>query len=54
MAMKKLFDDDALRARLSERGRRRASFFSWEKAVGQIHSAYMTVLGLESPTAPPS
>jgi glycosyltransferase involved in cell wall biosynthesis len=48
-AMKTLFGDDDLRGRLSKRGRERASSFSWEKAVGQIHAAYMNVLGLESP-----
>jgi glycosyltransferase involved in cell wall biosynthesis len=48
-AMKTLFGDDDLRERLSKCGRERASSFSWEKAVGQIHAAYMNVLGLESP-----
>jgi glycosyltransferase involved in cell wall biosynthesis len=50
-AMKTLFDDGALRDLLSSRGRERASFFSWEKAVGQIHAAYMSALGVDSPEA---
>jgi glycosyltransferase involved in cell wall biosynthesis len=52
LAMKTLFGDAELRARLSARGRERAAFFSWEKAVAQIHSAYMRVLGLDGPPIP--
>ena len=52
LAMKTLFGDGELRARLSARGRERASSFSWEKAVARIHAAYMRVLGLDGPPAP--
>lgn len=51
LAMKTLFDDPELRARLSQKGRERACFFSWEKAVAQIHAAYMRVLGADGPPA---
>ena len=51
LAMKTLFQDGALRARLSSSGRERARLFSWEKAVSQIHAAYMRVLGLDGPPA---
>ncbi len=50
-AMKRLFSDGELRARLSSSGRERARLFSWEKAVAQIHAAYMSALGLDGPAA---
>jgi glycosyltransferase involved in cell wall biosynthesis len=50
-AMRTLFGDADLRARLSSSGRERARSFSWEKAVAQIHAAYMRVLGLDGPPA---
>ncbi len=52
LAMKTLFGDAELRARLSSRGRERARSFSWEKAVARIHSVYMRVLGLDGPPLP--
>lgn len=50
-AMKTLFQDGPLRARLSSKGRERACLFSWEKAVSQIHAAYMRALGVDGPPA---
>jgi glycosyltransferase involved in cell wall biosynthesis len=50
-AMKTLLGDEALRARLSASGRERARLFSWEKAVSQIHAAYMRALGVDGPPA---
>jgi glycosyltransferase involved in cell wall biosynthesis len=49
LAMKTLLDDAELRARLSASGRERALLFSWEKAVSEIHAAYMRVLGCGRP-----
>ncbi|MGH9337197.1 MAG: glycosyltransferase family 4 protein, partial [Vicinamibacteria bacterium] len=49
-AMKTLLSDGALRERLSARGRERAVSFSWEKAVAQIHAAYMKVLSPDLPS----
>jgi hypothetical protein len=49
--MKTLLGDEALRARLSASGRERARLFSWEKAVSQIHAAYMRALGVDGPPA---
>jgi glycosyltransferase involved in cell wall biosynthesis len=46
LAMKTLFQDEGLRARLSSSGRERARLFSWEKAVSQIHATYMRALGV--------
>ena len=51
LAMRTLFGDANLRARLSSSGRERARSFSWEKAVAQIHAVYMRVLGLDGPPA---
>jgi glycosyltransferase involved in cell wall biosynthesis len=51
LAMRTLFGDADLRARLSSSGRERARSFSWEKAVAQIHAAYMKILGLDGPPA---
>lgn len=51
LAMKTLFEDDGLRARLSSAGKERARLFSWEKAVSRIHAAYMSALGLDVPPA---
>ncbi len=48
-AMKMLLGDPELRARLSSKGRERAASFSWEKAVAQIHAAYMRALGVGGP-----
>jgi glycosyltransferase involved in cell wall biosynthesis len=44
-AMKTLLCDSELRARLSALGRERALTFSWERAVAQIHGAYLSALG---------
>jgi glycosyltransferase involved in cell wall biosynthesis len=49
-AMKLLLNDGPLRERLSACGRERAVSFSWEKAVAQIHAAYMKVLSPEKPS----
>lgn len=43
-AIKSVLTSEALRAQLTRDGRLRAEHFSWEKAVEQIHAAYMEAL----------
>lgn len=43
-AMKAVLTDPELKRRLVASGRERAQLFSWEKAVSEIHAAYMRVL----------
>ena len=45
-AIKSTLADPELRARLIERGRKRAERFSWETAATEIHAVYMRALGL--------
>jgi glycosyltransferase involved in cell wall biosynthesis len=49
-AMKRILTEPALREALVRGGRERADLFSWEKAVADVHAAYMKVLSL-SPAA---
>lgn len=44
-AMLNMFQDAALRARMSERSRERAALFSWEKCVEETIKAYRVALG---------
>jgi glycosyltransferase involved in cell wall biosynthesis len=43
--IRSLLTDDALRARLVERGKERVRSFSWERSVKAIHGGYMKALG---------
>jgi glycosyltransferase involved in cell wall biosynthesis len=52
-ALVRLLQDPALRARLSESGRARATQFSWDKSVRAVLSVYREVLGA-GPAAPPA
>lgn len=42
--MRETFEDDALRARLSERGRERVKRFSWRECAERTYAAYLTSL----------
>jgi glycosyltransferase involved in cell wall biosynthesis len=43
-AMKRILTDPVLRKELVASGRKRSDLFSWEKAVAEVHAAYMRVL----------
>jgi glycosyltransferase involved in cell wall biosynthesis len=43
--LRRVLDDDALRADLSARGRLRAQHFSWERSAQAIHAGYLRTLG---------
>ena len=45
----RVLDDEDLRARLVERGLKRAASFSWERSVRQIHAGYLKALGRPVP-----
>jgi glycosyltransferase involved in cell wall biosynthesis len=45
-AIKSTLADQELRARLIERGLKRADRFSWKTAASEVHAVYMRVLGL--------
>jgi glycosyltransferase involved in cell wall biosynthesis len=47
--LQRALDDEALRADLIARGRKRAQQFSWERSAKAIHEAYMKALGVTAP-----
>jgi glycosyltransferase involved in cell wall biosynthesis len=50
-AMKSILTNSDLRKRLVALGRQRAAGFSWERAVAEIHAAYMKVLSVRAARA---
>jgi glycosyltransferase involved in cell wall biosynthesis len=50
--LRRLLDDEALRADLVTRGRARAGDFSWERSVKAIHASYLKVVGAHVPATP--
>lgn len=48
-ALRRAIEDEALRARLIERGHARVRTFSWERSVRAIHAGYMKALGRPVP-----
>jgi len=49
-SLERLLTDDELRQSLIERGRARASHFSWDRSVNAVLAVYREVLGRGSPT----
>jgi glycosyltransferase involved in cell wall biosynthesis len=45
--LEKLMNDETLRADLAQRGLKRSSEFSWEKAVGETWNVYQELYGQE-------
>jgi glycosyltransferase involved in cell wall biosynthesis len=46
VAVRRILSEPELRARLIDRGRRRARRFSWERSVAQVHQAYQQASGI--------